>query len=115
MRVWSGKGRKAYGARKVWRELGREGTGVARCTVERLMRELGIAGIAARKRRPRTTVPGPAGQERPSDLLERDFTAPAPNRPAPHRPSASWCWRWPGITQDGATGPSTASWPAMDR
>jgi putative transposase len=80
MRVWSGKGRKAYGARKVWRELRREGIDVARCTVERLMRELGIAGIAARKKRPRTTVPGPAGQVRPSDLLERDFTAPAPNR-----------------------------------
>jgi putative transposase len=80
MRVWSGKGRKAYGARKVWRELGREGIDVARCTVERLMRELGIAGVAARKKRPRTTVPGPAGQARPSDLLERDFTASAPNR-----------------------------------
>ena len=80
MRVWSGKGRKAYGARKVWRELRREGNGVARCTVERLMRELGIAGVAARKKRPRTTVPGPVGQVRPSDLLERDFTASAPNR-----------------------------------
>lgn len=44
------------------------------------MRELGIAGVAARKKRPKTTVPGPAGQVRPSDLLERDFTAPAPNR-----------------------------------
>jgi putative transposase len=80
MRVWTEKGRKVYGARKVWLELNREGTGAARCTVERLMRELGIAGAAARKKRPRTTVPGPAGQERPSDLLERDFTAPAPNR-----------------------------------
>ena len=44
------------------------------------MRELGIAGAAARRKRPRTTVPAPAGQQRPSDLLRRDFTAAAPNR-----------------------------------
>ena len=80
MRAWKKKGRRLYGAKKVWHELNREGIDVARCTVERLMGELGIAGAAARKRRPRTTVPGPVGQERPSDLLERDFTSPAPNR-----------------------------------
>ena len=80
IRVWKDKGRRVYGARKVWRQLRREGIDVARCTVERLMRELGIAGAAARKKRPRTTVPAPAGQGRPSDLLERDFTAGAPNR-----------------------------------
>src|SRR5712671_5902194 len=44
MRVWKEKGRGVYGARKVWRELKREGTDVARCTVERLMGEMGIAG-----------------------------------------------------------------------
>jgi putative transposase len=76
MRVWKEKGRGVYGARKVRRELIREGTDVARCTVERLMRELGIAGVAARRKRPRTTVPAGPGHERPSDLLERDFTAP---------------------------------------
>jgi putative transposase len=80
MRVWKEKGRGVYGARKVWRELKREGMGVARCTVERLMRELGIKGAAARRKRPRTTVPAGPGYERPSDPLERDFTAPAPNR-----------------------------------
>jgi putative transposase len=80
MRVWKEKGRKVYGARKVWRELNREGIEVARCTVERLMRELGIEGVTARRKRPRTTVPAGPGRERPSDLLERDFTAPAPNR-----------------------------------
>ena len=64
----------------MWRELNRDGIEVARCTVERLMREMGLEGLRARKKRPRTTVPGPAGQERPSDLLERDFTASAPNR-----------------------------------
>jgi putative transposase len=80
MRVWKEKGRGVYGARKVWRELNREGTEVARCTVERLMRELGIEGAAARRKRPRTTVPAGPGHERPSDLLERDFTASVPNR-----------------------------------
>ncbi len=81
MRVWEDrkKGRKVYGARKVWLQLRREGTRVARCTVERLMRELGIAGATAKRKRPRTTVPD-AGGGRPADLLARDFTAPAPNR-----------------------------------
>jgi putative transposase len=81
MRVWEDrkKGRRLYGARKVWLQLRREGIAVARCTVERLMRELGIAGVAARRKKPRTTVPDAAGQ-RPADLLERDFSAPAPNR-----------------------------------
>jgi putative transposase len=61
MRVWADKkiGRRVYGARKVWRQLRREGTEVARCTVERLMGELGIAGAAARRKKPRTTVPAP--------------------------------------------------------
>jgi len=81
MRVWEDRkiGRRVYGARKVWRQLHREGIEAARCTVERLMRELGIAGVAARRKKPRTTIPGPAGH-RPSDLLERDFTAGAPGR-----------------------------------
>ena len=73
------KGRWLYGARKVWLQLRRDGIGVARCTVERLMREMGIAGVVAGRKKPRTTVPDAAGQ-RPADLLERDFTAPAPNR-----------------------------------
>ncbi len=81
MRVWEGrkKGRRVYGARKVWLQLRREGIEAARCTVERLMRELGIAGAAARRKKPRTTMPDAAGG-RPADLLRRDFTAPAPNR-----------------------------------
>ena len=50
MRVWEDrkKGRRVYGARKVWLQLRREGIEVARCTVERLMRELGIAGAVGR-------------------------------------------------------------------
>jgi putative transposase len=81
MRVWSDrkKGRRLYGARKVWLQLRREGIKAARCTVERLMRELGIEGASGRRRKPRTTVPAPAGQQ-PADLVRRDFTAPAPNR-----------------------------------
>ena len=81
MRVWQdrAKGRRLYGARKVWRQLRREGVHVARCTVERLMRELGIEGARGRRRKPRTTVPALAGQQ-PADLVRRDFTAPAPNR-----------------------------------
>jgi putative transposase len=47
--------------------------------VERLMKELGVAGVSARRKKPRTTVPDADGQ-RPADLLARDFTAPAPNR-----------------------------------
>ena len=48
MEVWKGeKGREVYGARKMWLELNRQGVVVARCTVERLMRELGIGGARA--------------------------------------------------------------------
>ena len=75
--MWSGTGRQVYGARKVWTQLNREGVEIARCTVERLMRELGLSGVCAVRKRPRTTVPG---AERPGDLLERDFTADAPDR-----------------------------------
>ncbi len=47
MEVWEGeKGRKVYGARKIWLELNSRGIPVARCTVERLMRELGIRGAS---------------------------------------------------------------------
>ena len=80
IRVREKRGRKLYGAKKIWHELDRDGIEVARCTVERLMSEMGIAGARSRRKRPRTTMPGPAGQERPSDLVGRDFTAPAPNR-----------------------------------
>lgn len=62
-----------YGARKVWAELNRQGTDVARCTVERLMRENGLRGLL-RDKSPRTTRPA-AETGRPSDLVERDFTA----------------------------------------
>ena len=46
MEVWEEKGRKVYGARKIWLELNSQGIAVARCTVERLMREMGIRGAS---------------------------------------------------------------------
>jgi putative transposase len=80
MEVWKGEiGREVYGARKVWLELNREGISVARCTVERLMCDLGIGGARGRRKTPRTTVPGDPA-DRPSDLLDRCFDAVAPNR-----------------------------------
>jgi putative transposase len=67
-----------YGARKVWRQLHREGIAVARCTVERLMRELGLEGVRRGKAR-RTTTPD-QGATRPADLVERNFSAARPNQ-----------------------------------
>jgi putative transposase len=67
-----------YGARKVWLALNREGIPVARCTVERLMRKLGLAG-ARRGRRVRTTVADRSAL-RPADLVGRRFDPPAPDR-----------------------------------
>ena len=66
-----------YGVRKVWRQLRREGRDVARCTVARLMREMGLQG-AVRGRRFKTTKPDSSGA-RPMDLVERDFNATRPN------------------------------------
>jgi transposase InsO family protein len=77
-RVWTTSGER-YGARKVYRQLRREHIAIARCTVERLMRREGMSGIVARRRRPRTTIPGQDGR-RPVDLVDRDFRAPAPNQ-----------------------------------
>jgi putative transposase len=76
-RVWK-ENREVYGADKVWLELNRQGVRVARCTTERLMRQLGLHGVR-RGKKIRTTTPGKDGQ-RAGDLLNRDFTAPAPDR-----------------------------------
>jgi putative transposase len=67
-----------YGVRKVWHELNRQNVRVARCTVERLMRENGLRGLL-RDKSPRTTRPA-AETGRPGDLVERDFTAARPNQ-----------------------------------
>ena len=67
-----------YGARKVWLQLRREGIPAARCTVERLMRRLGLRGTR-RGRSMRTTI-RPDAASWPPDLVNRGFRAPAPNR-----------------------------------
>jgi len=66
------------GARKIHAALLREGFTVARCTVERLMRVAGLRGVI-RAKSPRTTRPAPE-TDRPRDLVERQFTATAPNQ-----------------------------------
>ena len=67
-----------YGVRKLWRQLAREGVTVGRDRVHRLMQELGITGVV-RGKRTRTPLPA-AVAARPGDLVERQFSAPAPNR-----------------------------------
>lgn len=76
-RVHHEVGRGVYGVRKVWHQLRREGFDVARCTVERLMRQEGLQG-ARRGKTFRTTRPD-ASARRPPDLVKRDFRASAPN------------------------------------
>ena len=67
-----------YGVDKVWAQLNREGVRVARCTIARLMRELGLRGVVRGKPK-YTTVPADEA-ERPRDLVDRRFSAGAPNR-----------------------------------
>jgi putative transposase len=68
---------EVYGMEKLWRQLAREGVALGRDRVGRLMAELGIAGVVRGRKKKRTTIPGP---ERPADLVNRNFAAPAPNR-----------------------------------
>jgi len=77
-RVWK-ENFGVYGAEKVWHQMLREGTSVARCTIERLMREMGLQGAIRGRAYKRTTVPDES-LERPADLVKRDFSASAPNR-----------------------------------
>ena len=67
-----------YGVRKVWQQLKREGTEAARCTIERLMRDLGLEG-ARRGKKIRPTVPAESAARHP-DLVDRNFEAEALNR-----------------------------------
>ena len=69
--------RSCYGAEKIWRQLQREGISCGRDRVARLMRTLGMAGVTRGKKKPRTTIPA---DERPGDLVKRNFSATAPNR-----------------------------------
>ena len=68
---------RVYGVRKVWRQLLREGFGVARCTVARLMRTMGLQGVV-RGKRVRTTISN-AAAPCPLDRVNRQFKAPRPN------------------------------------
>ena len=68
---------RVYGVRKVWRQLLREGIAVARCTVARLMRAMGLQGVV-RGKRIRTTISNPAAPC-PLDRVNRQFKAPRPN------------------------------------
>jgi transposase InsO family protein len=77
-RVWR-EHREVYGVRKVWKQLLREGVAVARCTVARLMRRLGLAGAVRGRAWRRTTIPETAAP-RPPDLVTRQFTATRPNQ-----------------------------------
>ena len=98
LRVYKDSGER-YGAWKVWDQLNREGIAAARCTVERLMRTLGLRGVRrGGYKKVRTTHSDPS-QQRPADLVNRDFAPP--RRTALKRsPSATRC----------ATG-----WPATSR
>ena len=77
-RVWK-ENFGVYGARKVWRQLMREEVDVARCTVERLMRQMGLQGARRGRTYKKTTIVDEAA-ERPLDLVERNFTADRPNQ-----------------------------------
>jgi len=77
-RIWKDNF-EVYGARKVWGQLIREGVDVARCTVERLMRQMGLQGAIRGRKYKKTTIVDEAAK-RPADLVQRDFTADRPNR-----------------------------------
>jgi transposase InsO family protein len=75
-RVWETNFR-VYGAHKVWKQPNREDIDVARCTVERLMKRLGLEG--ARRGKGCRTIPD-TGADRPADLVQRQFVAKRPNQ-----------------------------------
>ncbi len=77
-RVWK-ENRSVYGARKVWLQLHREDISVARCTVARLMRQMGLHGVVRGRAYKVTTMVDEAAQ-RPADLVQRNFRADRPNQ-----------------------------------
>ncbi len=77
-RVWD-ENEQVYGPRKIWKQLRREGFRVARCTVARLMREMGLPGVS-RGRASKITTQSDRAAERPADLVDRQFTATRPNQ-----------------------------------
>ena len=77
-RIWD-ENHRVYGPRKVWKQMGREGLREARCRVRRLMKEMGLVGVV-RGRAWITTTQSDPEANRPSDLVERNFTATRPNQ-----------------------------------
>ena len=77
-RVWQ-ENFCAYGVRKTWKQLKREQISVARCTVQRLMRQMGLSGVIRGKAFKITTI-SDANAQRPADLVERQFVAERPNQ-----------------------------------
>ena len=77
-RVWDDN-QQVYGPRKVWRQLRREGHRVARCTIERVMRAMGLRGTVRGRAWVVTTRPDTAAGQ-PADLVDRHFTATRPNQ-----------------------------------
>ena len=77
-RVWDDH-EQVYGPRKVWKQLRRDGHRVARCTVERLMRAMGLKGVR-RGRAWIVTTQSADAADRPADLVDRQFTATRPNQ-----------------------------------
>ena len=79
---------QVYGPRKVWKQLRRDGVRVARCTVARLMRAMGLAGAVRGRAWMTTTHAGKAG--RPADLVDRQFVATCPSRIRCQAATGSW-------------------------
>lgn len=77
-RVWE-ENHEVYGARKVWRQLQREGFRIARCTTERLMRAMGLQGVTRGRTIKRTTISSKSDLK-PLDLVQRAFCAERPNQ-----------------------------------
>jgi transposase InsO family protein len=77
-RVWE-ENHEVYGARKVWRQLQREGFQIARCTTERLMKAMGLQGVTRGRTIKRTTIPS-KNAPKPLDLVQRAFYADRPNQ-----------------------------------
>ena len=103
-----------YGVRKVWRQMMREGFVVARCTISRLMREMGLKGVV-RGRSIRTTIPDTAAPC-PLDRVNRFFRAP-PNMLwvsdfTMSRPGPASCTSLPSSMSSLGVSPGSGRWPA---
>ena len=77
-RVWK-ENFEVYGVKKVWRQMKREDFAIARCTVGRLMKRLGLEGVTRGPKKYWTTIADDS-QVRPADLVNREFSATRPNQ-----------------------------------